>query len=376
MMRARIAAMIGFLILSCFVLMIACSPNSPIEIDWPEIPSQITEFESPTRLQYEVIGFIPAYTAYGCVGSSIAANDDGIYVSEVATGVGEGIRAYSWEGEILWDVHADLDRIPDSYFDPQGLTCSDSKDEILVSAPHQYLIRLSSRDGNVTGYDTLDYRFQSPMLRDDNYIMECPARYLDFNGQYLAAVWPGSFAGMLSGECISVLNHGDFSGVLSIGMDSSLIESRSFIDASVALGDSTIFIASGGEDFIRELDITGNQLRGLAGPHILRRPLVESSHRGGGVYIENPVVEQLHYRSPSELWVLYGSGAFLSDSSEIWRVDLRNRYCSFIGFSRNAETFAIANDKLAIAFRPRDVDESTLDWDTEECYIQIIQIEE
>ena len=200
----------------------------------------------------------------------------------------------------------------------------------------------------------------------------CPsASSISLSESNLACAWNGIVSANVSGICITVFKSENMEELFSIRCDSVLIENHISLAACVAQTDSTVFIANKTEDNIFELSLDGNVIRAIVGDHSQQRSLFPLSVRGEPMHITNPVISQIAFTSPDILWVLYGSGSFVPDSSEIWRVDLSTMNCSYITFSRIVKSFSVYEENIVISFSPNDVDSISLEWDEENCYLSL-----
>lgn len=138
-----------------------------------------------------------------------------------------------------------------------------------------------------------------------------------------------------------------------------------------ACTDSTIFMARKGDDGIYEYSQEGVLLRSLSCGKTAQREMIVPSIMGGIIYIFYPVIADLEFVPPDRLWVLYGMGAFPSDSSEIWHINLSTLDSWRLPLSGNVTGFCVWENQMVICNRDTDVNPETKRYDTERNFVRV-----
>ena len=174
--------------------------------------------------------------------------------------------------------------------------------------------------------------------------------------------WVPRFEGICATAC-DVDNEELFSlGTHPAGYEGKLIECR------VACSNNTVYFSSVAEDRVFSLSEEGEALTCFTSGHSSQRELESPSFSGCLVLF--PVTANIQSPSPDKLWVLYGPGAFNSDSSEIWQIDLASREAYMLPLSAPAIGFCIYANNIAIMYRSEDCDSLGI-WSSSENYIQV-----
>lgn len=139
-------------------------------------------------------------------------------------------------------------------------------------------------------------------------------------------------------------------------------------ECRIACSNNAVYFSSVAEDRVFSLSKEGEVLTCFTSGHYPQRELESPSVTGERVLF--PVTASLQSTSPDILWILYGQGAFDSDSSEIWQIDLSSMEAYMLPLSASAIGFCIDANNIAIMYRSEDCDSLKM-WSSSENCIQV-----
>lgn len=135
-------------------------------------------------------------------------------------------------------------------------------------------------------------------------------------------------------------------------------------------------VALPSEDLVLLVDTCGEVARTITCGHGAARSFLTPSAAGPNVTVVNPVIADIQAGTAGRLWVLFGPGAFPTDSSEIWAIDLGSMEASVLPLSSLATGFGVWGDRVVIQTRGRDRNMETDSWSDPENRILVLQLKE
>ncbi|MBD3278524.1 MAG: hypothetical protein GF388_09505 [Candidatus Aegiribacteria sp.] len=299
----------------------------------------------------------------------LAANQDGFFISGLGLGsLPVGVCHRNWTGEIVWTYE-------DSTFSggyPSMLgDCCVRGDSLMVSASLQKIMVLDVQSGSGPNWLTLYGNIGGRLDSESSVFIEC-AKSLDVSDEFLAICW-GHMTVRKLGVAASVYNwQGEelFSLSPQSGMEGLLGE------CLITCSDSSIFLANVSTDLVLELSGEGELVRTLTAGYTAKDSLIKQSVRGGSSVVISPVISDIQYLERDELYVLYGPGAFSSDSSEVWRINLGTGEASVLAVSGNAIGLSVWDGRIVLSLRADDINSQTMHWSDPENRILLGRFEQ
>ena len=291
----------------------------------------------------------------------IAADSTGFVITGIWTPQGVETRAYDWNASLLW---IEPDTLCVGGMPPTLGAITIRNEKIYVSIVSHRVLVLDRASGEQVSELTFPGEEElsngAPFLHATSFAM----------GDSLYAFGWFSWIPGLEGICATVYdvdrkelfsienNPDDYRGKLS--------------ECRVACSNNTVYFSSVAEDRIYSISEGGEVLACFTSGHTVKSELERPSTEGEPVLF--PVTGALQFVFPDHLWILYGSGAFESDSSEIWQVNLSSGEAYKIALSNSAISFSVWDDNIAIVYRGNDADSVTSDftsvWSSDDNYIQ------
>ncbi|NOQ23407.1 MAG: hypothetical protein GQ565_12280 [Candidatus Aegiribacteria sp.] len=298
----------------------------------------------------------------------IAANQDGFFISGLGLGsLPVGVYHRNWSGEVVWTYEDSTF----AYGFPSMLgDCCIRGDSLMVSASMQKIMILDAHGDSVPNWLNLYGNIGGRLDSESSAFIEC-GKSLDVSDEFLAICW-GHMTVRRLGIAASVYNwQGEelFSLCPPPGTEGLLGE------CLITCSDTSIFIANISTDLVLELSGKGEIVRALTAGYKAKGNLIQQSVRGQSAVVISPVISDIHYLGQNELYVLYGPGAFSSDSSEVWRINLETGQASVLAVSGNAIGMSVCDGRIVLSFRADDINSQTMEWSDPENRILLGRVE-
>jgi hypothetical protein len=315
---------------------------------------------------------------FGFGGSFLACDSQGVYITAMGANNYQGISSYSWDGTHLWTLEDSIilgDRqIVQSIGNSPSWAIRSLNSELVVAYWHNIVFMHNESNyenerieiGSIScitesSFTPLDfYSINDDYLFAWSLLHDLPSAALSYTDKELNCLWE-----------LSISEHDD---VYTLSRVSNNQEPVSLLTVNslpyrptlnIACAESTILINLDWQDTILELDYDGRIICELAGNHVA---LSERGEHGPprARSCSRSIIGKIEYLGDDMLAILYGAGAFASDSSEIWCVDLNTGNYGILPFPQAVTTFSATMDNIVISSCSFSQDSSGSFWMTTE----------